>query len=86
MAIALPNPLEDPVINAILLSSFPMTKAAVTMLTKRLAFDLMNWHVRVNAIASGWIESDMTVGGKSDEEVNKLRESFKSKTELNIPG
>ena len=65
---------------------YSMTKAAVTMLTKRLAFDLMNWHVRVNAIAPGWIESDMTVGGKSDEEVNKLRESFKSKTELNMTG
>jgi 3-oxoacyl-[acyl-carrier protein] reductase len=51
-----------------------------------VAFDLMDWHVRVNAIAPGWIESDMTIGGKSDEEVDKLRESFKSKTELNMTG
>ncbi len=65
---------------------YSMTKAAIAMLTKRLAFDLMDWHVRVNAIAPGWIESDMTIGGKSDEEVDKLRESFKSKTELNMTG
>ncbi len=65
---------------------YSMTKAAIAMLTRRLAFDLMDWHVRVNAIAPGWIESDMTIGGKSDEEVNKLRESFKSRTELNMTG
>ncbi len=65
---------------------YSMSKAAITMLTKRLAFDLMDWHVRVNAIAPGWIESDMTLGGKSDEEINNLRQSFKSKTELNMTG
>jgi 3-oxoacyl-[acyl-carrier protein] reductase len=65
---------------------YSMTKAAITMLTKRLAFDLMDWHVRVNAIAPGWIESDMTIGGKSYEEINKLRKSFKSRTELNMTG
>ncbi len=65
---------------------YSMTKAAITMLTKRLAFDLMDWHVRVNAIAPGWIESDMTIGEKSEEEVNNLRQSFKSKTELGMTG
>jgi len=63
-----------------------MTKAAIAMLTKRLAFDLMEWHVRVNAIAPGWIESDMTLGGKSQEEAENLRQSFRSKTELNMTG
>ncbi|WMT51821.1 MAG: SDR family oxidoreductase [Ferroplasma sp.] len=65
---------------------YSMTKAAITMLTKRLAFDLMEWHVRVNAIAPGWIESDMTLGGKSQEEAENLRRSFRSKTELNMTG
>jgi 3-oxoacyl-[acyl-carrier protein] reductase len=65
---------------------YSMTKAAIAMLTKRLAFDLMDWHVRVNAIAPGWIESDMTIGGKDDEAVDTLRKFFKSKTELNMTG
>ena len=65
---------------------YSMTKAAIAMLTKRLAFDLMEWHVRVNAIAPGWIESDMTLGGKSPEEAEKLRQSFRSRTELNMTG
>jgi 3-oxoacyl-[acyl-carrier protein] reductase len=65
---------------------YSMTKAAIAMLTKRLAFDLMEWHVRVNAIAPGWIESDMTLGGKSQEEAEILRQSFRSKTELNMTG
>jgi 3-oxoacyl-[acyl-carrier protein] reductase len=65
---------------------YSITKAGIAMLTKRLAFDLMNDHVRVNAIAPGWIESDMTIGNKSEEEINKLRDSFKSRTELNMTG
>jgi 3-oxoacyl-[acyl-carrier protein] reductase len=65
---------------------YSITKAAVAMLTKRLAFDLMEWHIRVNAIAPGWIESDMTLGGKGTEEAEKLRQSFRSRTELNMTG
>jgi Dehydrogenases with different specificities (related to short-chain alcohol dehydrogenases) len=65
---------------------YAMTKAAIAMFTKRLAFDLRESHVRVNAIAPGWIKTDMTIGGKSEEEKLKLEELFRSRTSLSMTG
>ncbi|MEM0139428.1 MAG: SDR family oxidoreductase [Ferroplasma sp.] len=65
---------------------YSISKAGVIMLTKRLAFDLMEYHVRVNAIAPGWVESDMTTGNKTQNEIIQLQSFFKQRSELNMTG
>ncbi|MEJ2774180.1 SDR family oxidoreductase [Stygiolobus sp. CP859M] len=65
---------------------YAVTKAGVIILTRRLAFELGKYGIRVNAVAPGWIETDMTIGGKSEEEVEKLREYFRNKTVLHTTG
>lgn len=37
-------------------------------------------------MAPGWIETDMTLGGKTPEEAEKLRETFRNKTVLHTTG
>ena len=63
-----------------------MTKAAIVMLTKRLAFDFMDSKIRVNAIAPGWVKTDMTLSGKTEEEIKKAEEFFTSRTSLSMTG
>ena len=63
-----------------------MSKAAVIALTKRLAFDMRSYHIRVNAIAPGWVETDMTTGGKDRESVLRSEEFFKARTTLSSYG
>ncbi|MCH1771105.1 MULTISPECIES: SDR family oxidoreductase [Metallosphaera] len=65
---------------------YAITKAGVIILTRRLAFELGKYNIRVNAVAPGWIETDMTLGGKTPEEAEKLRESFRNKTVLHTTG
>ncbi|BCU66651.1 3-ketoacyl-ACP reductase [Sulfolobales archaeon HS-7] len=65
---------------------YAITKSSVIILTKRLAFELGKYGIRVNAVAPGWIETDMTVTGKSQEEVERIKASFRSKTSLGITG
>ncbi|ARM74818.1 glucose 1-dehydrogenase [Acidianus manzaensis] len=65
---------------------YAITKSAVIMLTKRLAFELGKYNIRVNAIAPGWIETDMTIGGKSENEIKELEEWFKTRTSLSMVG
>ncbi|MEM0157191.1 MAG: SDR family oxidoreductase [Thermoplasmataceae archaeon] len=65
---------------------YSLTKAAVIMLTKRLAFDLREHHIRVNAVAPGWVETDMTVGNRSSTEVADLEQYFRNRTTLNMIG
>jgi len=43
------------------------SKAAVVGLTKSLALELAHYHITVNAIAPGWIETDMTAGTTAAE-------------------
>ncbi|WP_393971668.1 SDR family oxidoreductase [Oxyplasma meridianum] len=65
---------------------YAMTKAAVVMLTKRMAFDFRDAKIRVNAIAPGWIKTDMTLSGKSEREIRDAEEFFKSRTSLSMTG
>ncbi|MCY0859739.1 MAG: glucose 1-dehydrogenase [Sulfolobaceae archaeon] len=65
---------------------YAISKAAVIMLTKRLAFELGKYGIRVNAIAPGWVETDMTIGGKSPEEIVKIEEFMKARTSLRMVG
>lgn len=65
---------------------YAVTKAALIMLTKRLAFELGQYNIRVNAIAPGWTETDLTIGGRSRDEINQLESYFRSRSELNEIG
>ncbi len=67
-------------------SFYSITKAGVIMLTKRLALDFMDYGIRVNAIAPGWVESDMTIGGKTEKERKDLEDFFISRTTLKMFG
>ncbi len=61
---------------------YSITKGAVITLTRRYAFDLGKYGVNVNAIAPGYIETDLTRKGKSDEEWKKTVEDISKKTAL----
>jgi 3-oxoacyl-[acyl-carrier protein] reductase len=51
---------------------YAATKAAVTVLTKRLALDLGPYGITVNAVAPGFIVTEMATQGRSAEEMEKV--------------
>jgi 3-oxoacyl-[acyl-carrier protein] reductase len=51
---------------------YAASKAAVVGLTKSLALELAPYKITVNAIAPGWIETDMTSGATEDEKKKAL--------------
>lgn len=53
---------------------YAATKAAVDLLTRRFAFELARSGVTVNAVAPGYIVTDMTVGGRGPEAEERLRD------------
>jgi 2-deoxy-D-gluconate 3-dehydrogenase len=48
-----------------LIPSYSAAKGAIVQLTKSLAIELAQHNIQVNAIAPGWIETDMTAAAKS---------------------
>ncbi len=65
---------------------YAVAKAALIALTRRLAFELGPYGIRVNAVAPGWVETDMTVGGLSPEEAESARSRMRSRTVLGMTG
>ncbi|MDP8012126.1 MAG: SDR family NAD(P)-dependent oxidoreductase [Thermoplasmata archaeon] len=61
---------------------YSITKGAVITLTRRYAYELGKYKVNVNAIAPGYIETDLTKKGKSEDEWKKIVESISKKTIL----
>ena len=52
-------------------ASYCVSKAAVLMLTKVLALELVSYNIRVNAIAPGWVKTELTKVQWSDPETYK---------------
>ena len=65
---------------------YAVTKAAVMLLTKRLAFELGPHGINVNAIAPGLIITDMVTSGRSREEVEQVIKSTSEKSVLGRVG
>jgi NAD(P)-dependent dehydrogenase (short-subunit alcohol dehydrogenase family) len=59
---------------------YAATKAAVSVLTRRFAMDLGPHGITVNAIAPGFIMTDMVAGGRTAEEAEQLFSSVCAKT------
>ncbi len=53
-------------------AAYNASKAAVHMLTRSLASDYAVENIRVNAIAPGYIATDMTQGGLNDPEMSRV--------------
>ena len=59
---------------------YAATKAAVSVLTRRFAMDLGPYGITVNAIAPGFIGTDMVLSGRTTEEAEQIRNSVSAKT------
>jgi 3-oxoacyl-[acyl-carrier protein] reductase len=73
--------------NSVVGSTFyAVTKAAINVFTKRLAIEVGNYGIRVNAVAPGAIKTAMSMRGKTGEELRKLQELQASLTMLRMVG
>jgi 3-oxoacyl-[acyl-carrier protein] reductase len=58
---------------------YAASKAEINILTRRFALEL-GPHITVNAVAPGFVRTDMTQGGKTDAEWTATREAFEKVT------
>jgi 3-oxoacyl-[acyl-carrier protein] reductase len=65
---------------------YAATKAAVSMLTRRFAMELGPYGITVNAVAPGFIMTDMAQGGVSPEQLKELIERISAKAMLRRVG
>lgn len=65
---------------------YASTKAAVIILTKRLALELGQYGINVNAIAPGLIRTDMAMGNRTKEEREQRIHYFKESSILKRVG
>ena len=63
-------------------TGYAPTKAAVITLTKRLALELGSFNITVNAIAPGYIRTDMTLPDSASPEAKKTADAVVDKTML----
>jgi len=59
---------------------YAATKGAVNVLTRRLAFELGGHGVTVNAVLPGYIRTDMTMAGRSEEEARRIVEMLDARS------
>jgi 3-oxoacyl-[acyl-carrier protein] reductase len=59
---------------------YAASKAEVNILTRRFAMELGRDGITVNAVAPGFVRTDMTQGGKSEEEWAKIDAQFSALT------
>ena len=61
---------------------YALTKAAVIILTKRMAFELGTYNISVNAIAPGFIKTPMTIQDEDSPETQKIIARLSKKSML----
>ena len=61
---------------------YAATKGAVLILTRRLAFELGEGGITVNAVLPGFVGTEMTLGGRSDEQIARTRERLDTSSVL----
>ncbi len=66
--------------------AYAPSKAAVNVLTKRLAYELGPHNINVNAIAPGLIKTDMLSVGKTQKDVDKLLNEIANVADLRRNG
>jgi 3-oxoacyl-[acyl-carrier protein] reductase len=65
---------------------YAATKAAVSVLTKRFAMELGPYAITVNAVAPGFILTDMVKEGRTDSEYRKLIQTISERSMLGRVG
>jgi 3-oxoacyl-[acyl-carrier protein] reductase len=65
---------------------YAATKAAVSILTRRFAMELGSFGITVNAVAPGFILTDMVKEGRTEQEYNELINSIAGKSMLGRVG
>jgi len=61
---------------------YAATKAEVAILTKRFAMELGPHHITVNAVAPGFVRTDLTQGGRGASDWQATAQRFAEKTML----
>ena len=67
-------------------SHYSMTKAVIVILTKKLALELGPHSIRVNAVAPGFIGTDLNRRGKTEGEFERVVQEFSKRTILHRIG